>query len=241
MTSININPFRELDEHEIEKIKIGFVQNGYLIIDDFLKPQYADDMYKFLRYDMKKDLWNWAMYPADPRYIQAGKNHRQIGKKNFDKVITEYRKQKFTYNFYRTLYHPPVCQCPLCVFLRIFRSNDTVMRFKNITGRDDLTGNREMFASSYRRGCFLTKHTDKGNGQIAFVYNLTRDWNASFGGNLFLLDKNFDDNGKISQVFTPKFNRLIMFYVGEEGRPHFVSEVSEHIGDLERIAITGWF
>lgn len=87
----------------------------------------------------------------------------------------------------------------------------------------------------YRRGCFLTGHTDEGRGKnryYAYVLNLSPRWRLEWGGLLMF----HGDEGHVSEAFLPKFNSLNLLKVPQ---PHSVSQVSLFAGD-DRLAITGW-
>lgn len=87
----------------------------------------------------------------------------------------------------------------------------------------------------YRRGCFLTGHTDEGKGKnryYAYVLNLSPRWRIEWGGLLMF----HGDDGHVDQALLPKFNSLSLLKVPQ---PHSVSQVSLFAGD-DRLAITGW-
>ena len=41
-----------------------------------------------------------------------------------------------------------------------------------------------MFLSKYKSNNFLSPHSDKGNGKVAFVLNLSKFWKPQYGGNI---------------------------------------------------------
>ena len=91
-------------------------------------------------------------------------------------------------------------------------------------------------ATRYRRGQFLRYHTDIDSHEgrrYAYVLNLSRDWNADWGGLLQFID----DDGRIVDTFLPRWNSLSLFKVPAG---HAVSLVAPW-ADAERLAITGWF
>lgn len=90
-------------------------------------------------------------------------------------------------------------------------------------------------ATRYISGHFLTKHNDIVENQyreIAYVLNLTREWQADWGGLLQFMD----DAGAVTDTFMPTFNSLTMFRVPMW---HHVSYVSS-FATRRRYAITGW-
>ena len=80
--------------------------------------------------------------------------------------------------------------------------------------------------------------SDKGNGKIAFVLNLSKFWKPQYGGILHFLD---EERKNIIDSYVPDFNNLILFEVPEDhDRPHFVSHIATNIKH-SRYAITGWY
>ena len=102
----------------------------------------------------------------------------------------------------------------------------------------DLQLNRmnQMFLSKYNSGSFLAPHSDIGNGKVAFIINLTKNWKPQYGGILHFLNKS---RNKIIKSLVPSFNNLVIFFIPNEGIPHFVSHIVPGI-KKNRYAITGW-
>lgn len=91
----------------------------------------------------------------------------------------------------------------------------------------------ECFWSLYEVGSYLNRHTDMsetGNRSIAFVYNLTPEWNPEWGG-LFHLQKQ-----NTYETVSPIFNSLVLFKVPNN---HFVSEISQR-AERARLSFSGW-
>jgi Rps23 Pro-64 3,4-dihydroxylase Tpa1-like proline 4-hydroxylase len=104
---------------------------------------------------------------------------------------------------------------------------------QQITG-DDRIVRADAHASMYREGSFLRGHDDTYTGKTrlyAYVLNLSRDWEADWGGLL-----HFEDEHRISGCLVPEFNTLNIFRVP---RMHFVSQVATY-ARRKRLTITGW-
>lgn len=90
-------------------------------------------------------------------------------------------------------------------------------------------------ATRYRSGQFLRTHNDEHSGEgrlFAYVINLTRRWQADWGGLL-----QFVDAGEaVFDTFMPKWNSLSLFRVPVR---HTVSTVAPW-AEEPRYAITGW-
>ncbi len=88
----------------------------------------------------------------------------------------------------------------------------------------------------YRSGHFLRLHDDHSREEeraFAYVINLSRAWQADWGGLLQFVD----EAGNVSETFTPHWNSLSLFQVPQR---HQVSPVAPWAGD-DRYSITGWF
>ena len=105
-----------------------------------------------------------------------------------------------------------------------------------ITGQENLRWIQDStFTSKYEAGDFLYTHTDKDNGRIAFVYQLTKDWLPGYGG-LFM---RMDDGVNVDTTILPQFNQLTIFNVEGEGTPHIVTNVIPGLRK-PRMAYSGW-
>jgi Rps23 Pro-64 3,4-dihydroxylase Tpa1-like proline 4-hydroxylase len=90
-------------------------------------------------------------------------------------------------------------------------------------------------ATRYAPGHFLTAHDDKDEAKgrlYAYVLNMTAGWTADWGGLLLFLD----EDGHVSEGYTPAFNALNLFRVPQ---PHCVSLVTP-FAPRSRLSITGW-
>ncbi|MEO6103780.1 MAG: 2OG-Fe(II) oxygenase family protein [Pseudoxanthomonas sp.] len=106
---------------------------------------------------------------------------------------------------------------------------------RELTG-DDGIRMVSAIAARYRPGHFLNMHNDKSGVEdraFAYVINLSRDWQADWGGLLQFLDG--DQN--VVESFTPHWNSLSLFRVPQL---HQVSLLAPWAGE-SRYSITGWF
>jgi hypothetical protein len=54
-----INPNLNLDE-----LQKTFKDKGYVVIDNFLKEETAEELYQFFAYDMPPEWWSVATFPS---------------------------------------------------------------------------------------------------------------------------------------------------------------------------------
>ena len=92
-------------------------------------------------------------------------------------------------------------------------------------------------ATRYRPGHFLRRHNDFDAADhhrlYAYVMNLSRDWQADWGGQLQFLD----GDGRVLETFLPRWNSLSLFQVPAD---HLVTPVAPW-AEQDRLSITGWF
>lgn len=91
-------------------------------------------------------------------------------------------------------------------------------------------------ATLFVPGHFLNTHDDHIAGhkrRVAYVLNLTKDWNPDWGGLLQF----YGADRTVDQVFVPRFNALTLFTVPQS---HAVTAIAPY-APVGRFAITGWF
>jgi Rps23 Pro-64 3,4-dihydroxylase Tpa1-like proline 4-hydroxylase len=138
-------------------------------------------------------------------------------------------KNIFSYRFSRTNWIQPY-------LYELWNSQIFINAIEFITGQENLRWVKDStFTSKYEAGDFLYTHTDKDNGRIAFVYQLTKNWLPGYGG-LFM---RMDDWVNVDATILPQFNRLTIFDVTGEGTPHIVTNVIPNLKNC-RMAYSGW-
>ena len=208
-------------------------------VNDFLNESEVKDISQSI-YNIPKDWWYLSMRPTDADF--GKKNVRNIPETTdtdeFNQLIkynnTVYENGSFCYRFYRDINdHYGTCGCGICKIRKLFNSDEVKCKIEQIIGKK-VKHFDETFVSKYEKDSFLTVHHDKGNGDYAFVYQMTPEWNIVHGGLLM-----FCNERNIYKVVTPEFNSLVIFKIKDELiTDHFVSRVT---GNRSRIAYTGWF
>jgi hypothetical protein len=206
------------------------------VIQNALPLEFATRAATFLDREIPRAWWYRAVQGAEKipdEPDNASVNEWRIRQEN--RVAAE---GGFAYSFRRTVAnHHATCNCPVCKTLTLFATSEFMARVSAQTAID-VSELGHCFASHYGPGDFLSTHTDKDNGKIAFVWNLTiADWKPQWGGLLHLLDPTWKH---VEMSITPAFNTLVLFDVRGEGRPHFVSPVIAGVRE-KRLAISGWF
>ncbi|MFD0739765.1 2OG-Fe(II) oxygenase [Lysobacter koreensis] len=119
--------------------------------------------------------------------------------------------------------------------LELFNSPDYIAFARALTG-DARIRRTDAQATRYRRGQFLRYHTDAESNEgrlYAYVLNLSRGWQADWGGQLQFIG----DDGAVLESYLPRWNALSLFAVPAG---HAVSLVAPWAAD-DRLAITGWW
>lgn len=124
---------------------------------------------------------------------------------------------------------------PLDLLLEHLNSPDMLDFVRTVTGIPELV-KADAQATLFAPGHFLTRHDDSDVAEgrrVAYVLNLTRDWQPDWGGYLLF----FDADGDVTAGFRPRFNTLNLFRVPQS---HNVSYVPP-FAPVGRFAVTGWF
>lgn len=210
-----------------------------IVVNDFLIPEVATKMHEGIK-GIPREWWYRSMKPInengekndllDTPYLSLRSDFQEKHKN----LLSVYENGGFAYTFRRTIDdHFFGCTCSLCRTVEFFRSDVAKEAFSKIIGTN-IVGVNEMFASKYEKGDFLTIHHDKNNGEYAFVYQLTKDWNPAFGGNLEFYDY---ETQQIYKSVMPRFNSLNIFRIKNVKSDHLVSMVTVN---KQRFAFSGW-
>jgi SM-20-related protein len=117
-------------------------------------------------------------------------------------------------------------------FADLLNSSAALDLFRAVTG-NEVIAFADAQATDFRAGDFLTAHDDNAEGKnrlFAYVYSLTRNWQADWGGLLM-----FEHEDRV-HGYIPDFNVLRLFAVPSK---HHVSYVAPWV-EARRLSITGW-
>jgi SM-20-related protein len=225
------------------KLKYEFLKDGFVVIDNFLQIEHANAIFDHFDTGMPQWWWSVSTRPSpDGTNLMhncyfSDENAELIEKK--ERVAKEaFSRSQFSYIFRRTLAdHVVECACKECE-LRNYLSTPEIHKFIHSITDIPVTGSFELFASWYKEGDFLSTHSDGDNGQVGFVYNISKDWKPEWGGMLHFLKTG--ESNVVEKVISPKYNALIMFDLSTTaGTDHFVSHVNT--SQAKRLSFTGWF
>jgi hypothetical protein len=121
---------------------------------------------------------------------------------------------------------PPLLECK-----RVFGSENAKEWMSRVSRRDCM-GPIEFGASLYLPGDHNLPHRDAGVARsMAFVWNLTREWQDDWGGGFFWCPS--------GTTVVPRFNTLVLFNTSLSSL-HFVTLVSPFARG-KRLAVSGWW
>lgn len=225
---------------DLPELQAEFRDTGRLRVRELLTPAFCQQLHGAIA-----GWTQWALVT-----LIAGK-HRNfdaaqmaaldpVKSAEFHQLVATEVSNGFQYLFERyPLYDPEVVGEPSHPSLRRFRDllreGPLLDLVRDVTGEQAIRfGDGQV--TRYRRGHFLTQHTDQAEGKnrvVAYVLGLTPLWSADFGGQLQFVDP----DGGVGQVMVPEFNTLCLFKVPQ---PHLVTAVAPFV-TASRLSITGWF
>jgi Rps23 Pro-64 3,4-dihydroxylase Tpa1-like proline 4-hydroxylase len=211
-----------------------------ITINDFLPLDFVEHSKKRLL-EILDDWWYVSLFPVDENNTKE--NIRNIpdlymsedfnikNKYNLD----HFNKGYFAYRFKRTIdNHYENCYCIQCEFKKYFHKDQIKNKLAALVGSEIKF--EETFFSKYDFGDYLSIHHDKGKGDYAFVFQLTENWNPSFGALLHFYDS---ADKEVYKTINPKFNSLTIFKIKDVPiTDHFVSMNNSC---SSRYAFAGWF
>lgn len=220
--------------NNVNCLKEKFKINNSIKISNFLNEQFANFLFHHA-YSNKN--WLLATGIENVKYLKPSTPlNDKINNKQIKTVNEAFGKDHFSYIFYRSMNSKNMTYFEF-VLRQTMNSPEFINFLNEITGLQ-LVGLNTLFLSKYKNGSFLSPHSDKGNGKLAFVLNITPQWKPQYGGILHFMN---DERTEIINSFVPEFNSFVIFNVPEpHGIPHFVSHVAPNVR-FNRYAITGWF
>lgn len=222
---------------DIEKLSEDFSNKKKLIIKNFLEINFAETLSRNVYLEKN---WSLATGIDSVKYEKPNiPQNDKINNVQIKNVNNAFSNGHFSYIFYRSMNAGRGQKMNFFEFSlrQTLSSPEFIAKLNIITGLN-LTKLTTLFLSKYKSGCFLSPHSDKGNGKIAFVIHISKNWKPQYGGLLHFMN---DDRTEITDTFVPSFNTLMIFEVpSENGIPHFVSHIVPGLKNV-RYAVTGWF
>ncbi len=226
-------------ELDVAKFARQFAQSGRIHIPSFLKQEQAERLFRHLR---EREDWRLVINQGEKlfemdRAAQAALSEEQLAQ--LDTAVYQRARREFQFR-YETVRVPDSSAkraadaTPLVAFARFLSSPAALGFLRAVTGCSNICF-ADAQATAYGPHHFLTAHDDDVAGKnriAAYVFNLTPEWRADWGGLLMFHGR----DGHVDQAFTPRFNALNIFEVPQ---PHSVSYVAPFV-PYRRYAVTGW-
>jgi len=230
-----INPALDLRD-----LSERFAANGVLQIEHALRPEVADLLHDCLATQVP---WSLAFRDSSgPRKLWSEElaGMDSTSRQALDEEIIRIAHKEFQFRYdsfmmvtaYKEKRHPELV---LHRVIEQINSRPWIEAFRAITGYSQIR-RADAQATRYVAGHFLRRHNDlnEEDGRLcAYVINLSREWQADWGGLLQILD----GRGDVIRTLMPRFNTINLFRVPTE---HCVSPVAAFASGA-RYAITGWF
>ncbi|MEE8295372.1 MAG: 2OG-Fe(II) oxygenase family protein [Sphingomonadales bacterium] len=226
---------------DVSQLKVSFEKNLRLHIPGIINEEAANGIHNSLKNEIG---WNLAYNDDEGQkdlYARDQQNMPSAERQAFhQKIMARARTGTFQY-LYGSFAVGDAYKEGLIKDMFVARFFEFVNTPEMINLISDITGIKgikraNMQATAYGPGHFLTDHNDfdpEKDRKVAFVFNMTKDWKAEWGGILqFLEEDGFSESGLI-----PTFNALNIFQVPQR---HIVSQVSTYAPKV-RFGLTGWF
>jgi Rps23 Pro-64 3,4-dihydroxylase Tpa1-like proline 4-hydroxylase len=232
-------PFELGSGVDIQALARSFATSRRIQISNFLASDAATELCGYVE---QSDDWR-HLFNSGSRYHEVSCNEwdalKDSERNKVLKVIAEAAAYDFQYQYdtIRVAEDPAqrrTSNTMLDRFAQFLSSKDVLRPLMEITGSDDLVF-ADCQATRYRPGDFLTPHTDELDGmdrKFAYVLSLAPFWLPRWGGLLHFVGA----DGGVEETFTPRFNTLSLFSVGQS---HYVSQIATY-APVARMSLTGW-
>jgi len=238
MTRLSFSP-RLSPNIDVAAVRSEFAARGRARVRDFLDADAAEELHRCLR---ERVPWKLAYSENSVNVLADATN--DPGAAPPDDLVQKIHALARTGFQYLYRSYPMVTaylsganpELPLNATLEWLNAPETLSFIRDVTGISTIRKG-DAQATLYGPGNFLTLHDDTGAPKelrrVAYVLNLTRRWQADWGGLLQFVDA----AGEITDTWLPTFNTMALFRVPVR---HTVSYVAPFANE-PRLAITGWF
>ncbi len=224
----------------INDLRARLAAAGRIQIGEFLQPRHADALERCLREQVP---WTLAYRGDGKSQTLSHERYRDLSAEErwrLDQTVLAEAQRGFAFAYESFMMITAYLEkrAPELLLHRMveYLNSAPFLKFaRAVTGESRIVKS-DAQATCYRAGHFLKYHDDfeQDQGRLyAFVLNLTRRWQADWGGLLQFLDA----DGSVSATLMPRYNSLTLFRVPA---PHCVSMVAPFATGA-RYAITGWF
>ena len=156
---------------------------------------------------------------------------KAIDKQRHTQAIKALKRQEFSFSFYRSSNKHAKRHGQALLHKALGEQIVTLLAERSLI-KGEL---RDSFFAAYKKGQFISYHTDGSAGKYAFIYQLSSGWQTRFGGQLELYPKKIKF---FKHVLAPTFNSLTLLKLSHP-MPHSV-RLLNNPAHKHRITISGW-
>jgi len=212
--------------------KQQLLKKGYVQINNFLPEQEANQLRNSILTASHSKAWSLLTTPYHPLAgIKDTISSSIIDKARHKQALNAFKRRQFSFSFYRSSNQHAKQHGYAEIHKTLANKvNEVVSKPLGLSGEL-----RDTFFASFVKGQFIDYHTDGSAGKYAFIYQLTKGWQAKFGGQLELYPKQIRFYKRVLQ---PKFNSLAILKL-DHPMPHSVRMLNNP-AHKHRITISGW-
>lgn len=221
------------DMNYAASVRAVLYKTGRAHLDAFLTEEGARALHEAMQRVDWRLITNAGGAREDITMAEAGQRGRELVDAITREAATEFR---YIYDGYRLGKHVLTGEsvpAALSDFFFFLNSPEALAFFRAIG--DERIAVLDAMATRYRRGQFLTQHSDEepaSHRLLAYVFNLSPQWRIDWGGWLGF----YNADGHVAEAYVPRWRALNVFKVPTM---HAVSQVTSFAG-AERFSITGW-
>jgi Rps23 Pro-64 3,4-dihydroxylase Tpa1-like proline 4-hydroxylase len=212
----------------IEKLE----KNGFVQINDFLSEDSALQLKSKIVNDNHFKKWNLLTTPYRPlTNIKDRISGNAIDVQRHKQAVNSFKRKQFAFSFYRSSNTHAKQHGQSSIHQSIGSKVVALLKAHSLV-EGQL---QDSFFASFKKGQFISYHTDGSAGKYAFIYQLSQGWQHRFGGQLVLYPKKIKF---FKKQLEPKFNSLAILKLSHP-MPHSVN-VLNNPAHKHRITISGW-
>jgi Rps23 Pro-64 3,4-dihydroxylase Tpa1-like proline 4-hydroxylase len=207
-------------------------EKGFSQIENFLPRQQAEQLRKQIIKANHIKKWNLLTTPYRPLMnVKDRISTIVIDKQRHIQATKAFKRGKFSFSFYRSSNKHAKQHGQAELHKAVGQKVLHLLQDKALI-KGEL---QDSFFADYRKGQFISYHSDGGAGKYAFIYQLSTGWQQKYGGQLELYPKKIKF---YKRVLTPRFNCLTILKLAHP-MPHSV-RLLNNPAHKHRITISGW-
>ena len=207
-------------------------KKGYTQIDNFLPQQQAEQLRKKIITVNHFKKWNLLTTPYRPlMHVKDKISTSIIDKQRHRQATKAFKRRKFSFSFYRSSNKHAKQHGQASLHQYVGQKVLTLLKHHSLI-KGEL---QDSFFAAYKKGQFISYHTDGSAGKYAFIYQLSTGWQHKYGGQLELYPQRIKF---FKRTIAPKFNSLTLLKLSHP-MPHSV-KLLNNPAHKHRITISGW-